>query len=68
MRRQRERQRRLKHADYLEIQRRLSEGETFEVVGAAVGCSTKTIQRFMLRTGGLLARVSRALPAAVVRG
>lgn len=54
MRRQRERQRRLKHADYLEIQRRLSEGETFEVVGAAVGCSTKTIQRFMLRTGGLL--------------
>ena len=56
MRRQRERQRRLKHADYLEIQRRLSEGETFEVVGAAVCCSTKTIQRFMLRTGGLLAR------------
>ena len=56
MRRQRERQRRITHADYLEIQRRLSEGETFEVVGAAVGCSTKTIQRFMLRTGGLLAR------------
>ncbi len=56
MRRQRERQRRITHADYLEIQRRLSEGDTFEVVGAAVGCSTKTIQRFMLRTGGLLAR------------
>jgi IS30 family transposase len=56
MRRQRERQRRITHADYLEIQRRLSEGETFEVVGAAVGCSTKTIQRFMLRVGGLLAR------------
>jgi IS30 family transposase len=56
MRRQRERQRRITHADYLEIQRRLSDGETFEVVGAAVGCSTKTIQRFMLRVGGLLAR------------
>ena len=68
MRRQRERQRRLKHADYLEIQRRLSEGETFEVVGAAVCCSTKTIQRFMLRTGGPAREISRALPAAVVRG
>lgn len=51
-----ERQRRLRHADYLEIRRRLSEGESFAAVGGAVGCSTKTIQRFMLRVGGLLER------------
>lgn len=56
LQRERERQRRLRHADYLEIQRRLSEGESYAAVGAAVGCSTKTIQRFMLRVGGLLER------------
>ena len=52
----RRRQRRLKHTDYLEMRRRLSEGETFAAVGEAVGCSTKTIQRFMRRVGGLLER------------
>ncbi len=56
LQRGRRRQRRLRHADYLEIQRRLSEGESYASVGAAVGCSTKTIQRFMLRVGGLLER------------
>lgn len=56
LQRRRRRRRRLKHADYLEIRRRLSEGETFTAVGVAVGCSTKTIQRFMRRVGGLLER------------
>lgn len=56
------RQRRLKNADYLEIRRRLSEGETFTAVGEAVGCSTKTIQRFMRRMGGLLERSERRSP------
>lgn len=56
LQRRRRRQRRLKHADYLEIRRRLSEGETFTAVGEAVGCSTKTVQRFMRRLGGLLER------------
>ena len=51
--------RRLSHEDHVEIQRRVSEGETFASAAAAVGCSTKSIQRFMARTGGMLPR-SRA--------
>ena len=41
------------------IQRRVSEGEPFARAAAAVGCSTKSIQRFMARTGGMMPR-SRA--------
>lgn len=48
--------RRLSQTDHLEIQRRVSEGETFATAAAAVGCSTKSIQRFMARTGGLMRR------------
>ena len=48
--------RRLKHTDYLEMRQGLAEGETFAAVGEAVGCSTKTVQRFMRRVGGLLER------------
>ena len=44
--------RRLSHEDHLEIQQRVSEGETFASAAAAVRCSTKSIQRFMARTGG----------------
>ena len=51
--------RRLSHEDHGEIQRRVSEGETFASAAAAVGCSTKSIQRFMARTGGMMPR-SRA--------
>lgn len=47
---------RLSSADHLEIERRLKEGETFTTAAAAVGCSTKSIQRFMARTGGLKAK------------
>ena len=51
--------RRLSYEDHVEIQRRVSEGETFASAAAAVGCSTKSIQRFMARTGGMMPR-SRA--------
>lgn len=44
---------RLTEADRFEIQRRVSAGETFAAAAAAVGCSTKSIQRFMARTGGM---------------
>lgn len=45
--------RRLSPGDHLEIQRRVTEGETFATAAAAIGCSTKSIQRFMKRNGGL---------------
>jgi len=54
--------RRLSGADHLEIQRRVSEGETFAAAAAAVGCSTKSIQRFMARTGGLKPKVRERSP------
>jgi transposase, IS30 family len=44
---------RLTEADRLEIQRRVSVGETFAAAATAVGCSTKSIQRFMAWTGGM---------------
>jgi len=45
--------RRLSEADRVEIERRIQAGETFEVVAAAVGCSTKSIQRYLDLTGGV---------------
>ncbi len=44
---------RLTEADRLEIQRRVTAGETFASAAAAVGCSTKSIQRFMAWTGAM---------------
>lgn len=44
---------RLSRADHQEIQRRVIAGETFVAAAAAVGCSTKSIQRLMASTGGL---------------
>ena len=49
--------RRLSHADRAEIERLIWGGETFETAAAAVGCSTKSIQRFLALTGGLKRRV-----------
>jgi hypothetical protein len=49
--------RRLSHADRSEIERLIWGGETFETAAAAVGCSTKSIQRFLALTGGLKRRV-----------
>ena len=60
--------RRLSQADRMEIQRRVSEGETLAIAAAAVGCSSKSIQRFMVRTGGLNTKGAGALSAAAVSG
>jgi transposase, IS30 family len=54
--------RRLSHADRAEIERRIWGGETFEAAAAAVGCSTKSIQRFLALTGGLKRRVKERSP------
>ena len=40
-------------AEHQEIRRRVTEGETFASAAAAVGCSTKSIQRLLIRSGGL---------------
>jgi IS30 family transposase len=47
---------RLSEADRVEIERRIHEGETFATVAEAVGCSTKSIQRYLLLTGGVKRR------------
>ena len=54
--------RRLSHADRTEIERLIWGGETFEAAAAAVGCSTKSIQRFLALTGGLKRRVKERSP------
>lgn len=48
--------RRLSEADRVEIERRIHGGEAFETVAAAVGCSTKSIQRYLALTGGVKRR------------
>jgi IS30 family transposase len=48
----------LTSADRHEIRRRIGSGESFVVVSAAVGCSTKAIQRLLNRVGGLSPRVA----------
>ena len=54
--------RRLSAADHLEIQRRVSAGETFASAAAAVGCSPKSIQRFIASTGGFKPKCESARP------
>ena len=49
--------RRLSRTDRGEIERRIWGGETFATAAAAVGCSTRSIQRFLALTGGLKRRV-----------
>src|SRR6267378_4584905 len=44
---------RLTEADRFEIQQRISVGESFAAAALAVGCSKKSIQRFIAGTGGL---------------
>jgi len=43
----------LTEADRFEIQQRISVGESFAAAALAVGCSKKSIQRFIAGTGGL---------------
>jgi IS30 family transposase len=54
--------RRLSRADRSEIERLIWSGETFATAAAAVGCSTKSIQRFLALTGGLKRRVKERSP------
>lgn len=54
--------RRLSQADRSQIERLIWGGETFETAAAAVGCSTKSIQRFLAATGGLKRRVKERSP------
>lgn len=50
---------RLGRDDRLEIRDRIGAGQTHQQVADAVGCSTKTIQRLLIRTGGLAPRTHR---------
>ena len=48
--------RRLSHADRAEIERLIRDGETFASTAAKVGCSEKSIQRYLASIGGLQSR------------
>ena len=54
--------RRLSRSDRSEIERLIWGGETFDKAAAAVGCSTKSIQRFLAATGGLKRRLKVRSP------
>ena len=54
--RQRKKYGRLSEADRLEIWDRIENEQTHVEIAAAVGCSTKSIQRLLIRTGGLAPR------------
>jgi len=54
--------RRLSEHERRELRRRVAAGETFASAAAAVGCSTKSIQRLLARTGGLEQRVHERSP------
>ena len=53
---------RLSEADRLEIADRIRGGQTHAEVAAAIGCSTKLIQRLSNRTGGLTPRARNRSP------
>ncbi len=54
--RRREEHGRLSEGDRLEVGDRIKSGQTHAEVAVAVGCSTKSIQRLLIRTGGLAPR------------
>jgi transposase, IS30 family len=51
--------RRLSQADRAQIESLIWGGATFEAAATAVGCSTKSIQRFLALTGGLKRRIKQ---------
>jgi transposase, IS30 family len=51
--------RRLSEADRAEIERQIQGGESFATIAGAVGCSTKSIQRYLVLTGGIKQRIRR---------
>jgi hypothetical protein len=54
--------RRLSSGERLELRRRVATGQAFAVAAAAVGCSTKSVQRLLAATGGLRDRVRDRSP------
>jgi IS30 family transposase len=54
--------RRLSRADRSQIENLIRAGETFETTAGAVGCSTKSIQRYLVLTGGLKSRLKERSP------
>jgi transposase, IS30 family len=54
--------RRLRQADRAQIESLIWGGATFEAAATAVGCSTKSIQRFLALTGGLKRRLKVRSP------
>ena len=54
--------RRLSQADRSQIERLIRGGETFAATAATVGCSMKSIQRFLALTGGLKSRLKERSP------
>jgi hypothetical protein len=54
--------RRLSRVDRLRIERLHRAGETFASTAAMVGCSTKSIQRYLALTGGLQSRIRERSP------
>ena len=54
--------RRLSQADRTQIESLIWGGATFEATASAVGCSTKSVQRFLVLTGGLKRRVRQRSP------
>jgi transposase, IS30 family len=53
---------RLTCAERLELQRRVRAGETYRTAAEAVGCSAKSVQRLLGRTGGLRPRATPQSP------
>ncbi len=62
MHRQGDHGRRLSAEERLQILQRVAVGATFATVAAAIGCSTKSIQRLMGRTGGFTPLVQARSP------
>ena len=55
---------RLTCAERLELQRRVRSGETHQSAAAALGCSAKSVQRLLGKTGGLM---PRTMPQSALR-
>jgi transposase, IS30 family len=60
--------RRLSRTDRAQIEKLIRAGATFEVAAEAVGCSTKSIQRFLALTGGLKSRLKERSPLRLSLG
>ena len=57
--------RRLSRVDRAQIERLIWGGETFAAAAAVVGCSTKSIQRYLALSGRLKRRVKERRPQPV---